>query len=66
MMRKNQYKICWSSEMSAKDNFPKLVEVSKKLKKCVVCLEFQCPKRGQIIPKLLNLALLNVEFYIFQ
>ena len=57
---------CWSSEMSAKGNFLKLVEISKNPKTCVVCLEFQCPKRSQIIPKLISLASLNVEFYKFR
>ena len=60
-----QDNICWSSEMSARGNFPKMVEISKNMKTCVVCLEFQSPKRSQVIPKLTILALLNVEFYIF-
>ena len=64
-MKKNQDNICWSSEMSARDNFPKMIETSKNLKNCIVCLEFQCPKRRQTIPKLISLALLNVEFYNF-
>ena len=64
--KKIQNNICWSSEMSVRDNFQKLVvEISKNLKNCIICLKFQCPKRGQIILKLINLALLNVEFYKF-
>ena len=55
-MKKIKDNICWSSEMSARDNFPKMVEVSKNLKHCISCCEFQCPK-------LISLALLNVEFY---
>ena len=63
--KKIQDNICWSSEMPAKGNFTKMVEITKNLKNWVVCLEFQCPKRIQIIPKLISLALLNVEFYKF-
>ena len=64
-VKKIQDNICWSSEMSARDNFPKMVEISKNLKNCIACHEFQCPKLSQIIPKLISLALLNVEFYKF-
>ena len=60
---KIKYNISWPLEMSARCNFPKLVEISKNLKTFVVCLKFQCPKRGQVIPKLINLSSLNVEFY---
>ena len=63
--KKVQDNICWPSEMSARGNFSQMVEISKNVKNCVVCLELQSPKRSQIIPKLSNLALLNVEFYTF-
>ena len=46
-------------------NFLKLIEISKKYKNCVISLEFQCSKRGQITPKLINLASLRVDFYKF-
>ena len=51
--------------MSARDSFPKLIEISKNLKNCVTSLEFQHPKRSQIFLKSINLASLNVEFYEF-
>ena len=60
-MKKIQNNICWSSEMSARGKFPKLVEISKNLKNHIICPKFQCPKCCLIIPKLINLALLNVE-----
>ena len=63
--KKIQDIICQSWEMSARGNYPILVEISKNLKNCVVCLKFQCPKYSQIISKLINLASLNVEFYKF-
>ena len=63
--KKIQDNICWSSEMKGRDNFPKMVEISKNLKNCIACREFQCPKLRQVIPKLISLALLNVEFYKF-
>ena len=53
--------ICWSLVISAWGNFPKLVEISKKKRS----LEFHCPKHGQIILKLNNLASWNIEFYKF-
>ena len=34
--KKIQDDICWSSEMSARGNFPNMVEISKNSKKCVV------------------------------
>ena len=46
-------------------NFPKLVEISKSFKNCVVFLEFHCPKCCQIILKLTSIASLNLEFYKF-
>ena len=51
--------------MSAKSNYPILVEISKNFKTCVLCLDFQCSKYSQIIPKLINLASLKAEFYKF-
>ena len=63
--KKIQDIICQSSEMSARGNYPILVEIRKNFKNCVVCLEFQCPKYSQIILKLINLASLNLEFYKF-
>ena len=38
--KKIQDNICWSLEMSARDNFPKMVEISKNLKNCIACREF--------------------------
>ena len=61
--KKVQGNICWSSEMSTRGNFSKLFEISKNLKNCVICLKFQCPRCGQMILKLINLASLNVEFH---
>ena len=34
-----------------------------KFKNCVICMKFQCLKRNQMIPKLINFASLNVECY---
>ena len=61
--KKVQGNICWSSEMSTRGTFSKLFEISKNLKNCVMCLKFQCPRCGQMILKLINLASLNVEFH---
>ena len=52
-------------EMSARGNLSKLIEISKKQKIALFVIKFQCPKCSQIIPKLINLASLNVEFYKF-
>ena len=64
-VKKIQDNIFWSLEMSARGNFPKMVEITKNLKNCVVCVESQCPKCSQIVLKLINLAILTVEFYKF-
>ena len=64
-VKKIQDNILWSLEMSARGNFPKMVEITKNLKNCVVCVESQCPKCSQIVLKLINLAILTVEFYKF-
>ena len=64
-IKKIQYNIFWFSEMSARSNFMKLAKISKNLKYYVVFLEFQFPKRSQIIPNLISLVSLNVKFYKF-
>ena len=64
--KKIQDNIFWSSEMRARGNFAKMVEISINLKNCVVYLEFQCPKCSQIILKFINLALPIVEFFKFR
>ena len=62
-LKKIQENIRLSSKMSG--NFLKLIEISKNFKNCVASLEVQYSKRGQIIPKLINLASLKVDFYKF-
>ena len=50
--------------MSVRGNFSRLVEISKNLKKCVS--NFVAPNMvKKPIPKLKNIASLNVEFYKF-
>ena len=31
-----------------------MIEISKNFKKCIIFLEFKCPKRGQIIPIIID------------
>ena len=48
----------------SKRKFPKIGRNQQNLKKLHHFSKFQDPKRGKIIPKLINLASLNVSFFI--